>query len=439
MFWAATAVIGIAFFTLKFDSIGQSEDAWGSEAIEIAETATATRAKTRALCYVMLGVVGACAFASKHGPRLKIRGPLLPLVTGFVLWSILSILWSDEPRTSATRCVQMVFCFLGALGIGRQLSTRELCRSLAIVFCVYSSIGLLAELALGSLHPMSAGYRFSGGEHPNTQSQYCALICLTAIALMNDPDWPRRRSFWMLALGGPLLILTASRTAAASMLAAAFVCCFAQWKFQRRMVVVATMGLVASLMLFVSMLGDKSNKGLTELMLMGREESAESLTGRLPLWECLWEFVQIRPMTGFGYGGFWTTRHKEDLWASVTWVAPTAHNAYLDFVLNVGLIGAALLILAMMIGWWTALVQLRRTQDSGCAFILMFLTSCAIGCWSETLIGVPGVFMTFILYAGLFQLGTREAPIPTFHYGDASFKDWNCRESLADRAVANRF
>ena len=92
--------------------------------------------------------------------------------------------------------------------------------------------------------------------------------------------------------------------------------------------------------------------------LIGRDMS---FTGRLPLWEMSLQAARVHPLLGYGYNGFWTddSRAVQYIWAMITWKAPSAHNGYLDIVLQIGLIG---LVVTGSISW-TARALNRSNED----------------------------------------------------------------------------
>jgi exopolysaccharide production protein ExoQ len=72
---------------------------------------------------------------------------------------------------------------------------------------------------------------------------------------------------------------------------------------------------------------------------LGREET---LTGRSEIWAELVPFAMNRPIFGYGVGGFWTTEMRELVYVG------TAHNGYLDVVLNIGFAGLVPLAIFLM-------------------------------------------------------------------------------------------
>lgn len=98
-----------------------------------------------------------------------------------------------------------------------------------------------------------------------------------------------------------------------------------------------------------------------------------TLTGRVPLWRSLFELAQNRPWFGYGYDYFWLSNDSIRLHRTLDWFAWEAHNGYLQQLLNLGLVGIALLIW-LQLSCCTALVK-KAVQHKG-IFILCIAYFC---------------------------------------------------------------
>jgi O-antigen ligase len=69
-----------------------------------------------------------------------------------------------------------------------------------------------------------------------------------------------------------------------------------------------------------------------------------TLTGRTELWSLVLVAIGNHPWLGYGFDSFWKGMHGDSLTIirGVGWLVPTAHNGYLDLLLGVGIVGAAL-------------------------------------------------------------------------------------------------
>ena len=68
-----------------------------------------------------------------------------------------------------------------------------------------------------------------------------------------------------------------------------------------------------------------------------------TFTGRTSLWADILRIAMQHPWGGYGYGGFWVGKPMFDLWTKYIWQPHSAHNGYLDVLLELGLPGLALL------------------------------------------------------------------------------------------------
>jgi exopolysaccharide production protein ExoQ len=95
---------------------------------------------------------------------------------------------------------------------------------------------------------------------------------------------------------------------------------------------VLVVGAVTGLALFVSY------DSISELM--GR---SSSMTGRVPIWHLVLKTIAQRPWLGFGYG-FWDvlSTEKLNIWNTLNWTAPHAHEEFLDVTLQTGIVGLSI-------------------------------------------------------------------------------------------------
>jgi O-antigen ligase len=55
-------------------------------------------------------------------------------------------------------------------------------------------------------------------------------------------------------------------------------------------------------------------------------------------------------VTGFGYGAFWLPEKTEDIGAELNWFPRHAHSAYVEVLVNLGLVGVVICIAAAVTG-----------------------------------------------------------------------------------------
>jgi O-antigen ligase len=82
------------------------------------------------------------------------------------------------------------------------------------------------------------------------------------------------------------------------------------------------------------------------LKFFGRDAT---LTGRTVLWQAVLEQCKNHPWTGYGLGAFWGTGNAFPIYATTSWVPTSAHNGFLECLLELGALGLALLLFLMLL------------------------------------------------------------------------------------------
>jgi O-antigen ligase len=145
-----------------------------------------------------------------------------------------------------------------------------------------------------------------------------------------------------------------------------------------------------------------------------------SLTGRTDIWDSLMRKVADRPWTGYGYGAFWgrigDSAPADWVRKETGWVVPSAHNGWIDLLVQLGWPGAVL-VGTLIAG--TALISVLRATGAGVRegwWALGFLGSFFILSLSESILmehqGLPWVlFMAVVTRAILPSPSAVPAPL----------------------------
>jgi exopolysaccharide production protein ExoQ len=87
----------------------------------------------------------------------------------------------------------------------------------------------------------------------------------------------------------------------------------------------------------------------TELLTsLGRDAT---LTGRVPLWAAVIEECKKHPWIGLHGEGFWATGNAERIYAAVHWSPTSAHNGYIECLLELGVVGLIPLVVLFIIAF----------------------------------------------------------------------------------------
>lgn len=367
--------------------------------IDVQESWSAGGNRLRQVGFLALGSFGVFGLLFGKARQFRLNSVIL-FGLAYVAWAGVSFAWSIDPGTTARRYVVMLCCVSAAFGIGRLLTMQQIILAAFFVFAAYLVLGVGVEFALGAFRPLAADYRFAGTVHPNTQGAYLSLFCIACLTLVFT--LPKYRWVWWsaFAVAFAFLLLTKSRTASAAMLLSAF----AMWvvaSSPRRTVLLslgATWIFSVVLLLFVAS-GFDPLREYSEILLMGREEDATSLTGRIPLWTDLWRYGRQNPLMGYGYAAFWNPRHIYEISTSQEWTISEAHSSYVDGLLQLGLVGVALLVATALSGIVHAAMQYQKSTDISTLFLVAGLVFCLLRGLSESGMGSPMVITMFLAAA----------------------------------------
>jgi O-antigen ligase len=335
-------------------------------AVQQKETTT-----TSVIGYFMIGGMGAWLWLRSEPRRFQWQHWLVLVGAAFVAWNFFSLLWSIEAMQSIRKLAILGLMLTGALGLAKRFEMEDLMWIMILSITGFILAGVFAELVLGTFRPWRQDYRFAGTCHPNDQGLQCALLVIAAGFAEfagRDRPWLRRA---LMALGLCGLALSKSRTTLVAFVAATAVALVLRWRGPQRWMVTAggisVLCLAGILSSFVSVSAIAETENIAA---MGRQQHLSSLTGRLPLWRELWKAADDRLWLGYGMGAFWNGKSVTKYSRMFGWHIPHAHNAYLDLILQMGVIGAAMHVL-WLVG--TALTSLGR-YDRGLRPTDLFVT-----------------------------------------------------------------
>jgi O-antigen ligase len=316
---------------------------------------------------LLLGACGAyLLFRHRRGFRLR-RG-IGTVFACFLTWTALTVFWADDPIVTVRRQIGFAAILSFAAGCNALMDSEALPAFLAIVAVLNLGAGCIHELLRGNIGLLAENGRFGGTVDPNVQGATLALTVILLFWWMRKPG----RARWIAAAALPVLVgftlLTRSRTSLLSAVAA--VVCF--WILflvrssyranpQRS---VAVLILVTLVMITGGLAIRSYNGDLLGKLREDRDEGEVSeLTGRTLIWErCLSE-VESRPLLGFGYGGFWTAERVATVSDDLKWPVAHAHSAYLDQALTLGIPGAFLYVLLLLMSLVVSIRRFWRGQD----------------------------------------------------------------------------
>ena len=289
-----------------------------------------------------------------------------PIAWGLALylaWCFASVLWSHDPGQTVRKLVVLGCWTAGSLGVARALTPRRIVWLGTLLPALYLTIGLLAELALGTFRPWGGDYRFAGTMHPNTQGLTLASMVAGAFVLWRSrrraiangaaKDRSSLRWLWgLIAAGALFTLLTKSRTSAAGLTLCGGLLAALTVAPRWRLAATVAGGTVGGGVLMLSLAtGADPLGGALDAATLGRGEQLSSLTGRHEIWAEVGRFIEKRPLAGWGYDTFWTPDHVAIVSENCGWGLREAHSSYRDVLLSVGRIGLWLLVPTLLWAW----------------------------------------------------------------------------------------
>ena len=372
---AVVAVVEINAFVNMLQS-GGSQDALD----ELGESSPlALLAK---LCF---GVYGVAWLFAKHRNLPNINGIFGLLLAAFFTCIFASVLWADNPSFVLKRVLVFAMMLAAAYAVADRFSLRNFMELGFWCALLSLGVGLIAELLLQKFTPFAAEYRFGGTIHPNNQGWNCSALCLSAICLAPEAVRFRRFLYVVAAVAFLFLLLTGSRTALGSTGAALLTLVAIRTSPTRLLAI----GLTTVTVLLLALLFVDESK-ITRTFLYDRQieeeegGSAATLTGRTHLWEEFGAEAAKRPLLGYGYGAFWTPARIAEIADAEGWTITHPHSSYLDIMLDLGLVGAALFVAVNILGIYGYIRRYREDGALGHAWAAALLDALAVNMLLES-------------------------------------------------------
>lgn len=300
---------------------------------------------------VPLALVGGVFIAVKPLQALRLLSEHWALLL-LILWAGLSTFWSADPATTVLRTIAIIMAFFAAIGLCIHFDARALARMTTIAVLIGMGLSLLLFVAGDPLAQTEIGLR-GAFTHKNSLGQVTSIGIVLGAGLALRPG-DRLLGFAALAAGLACLVLARSATAVAASAAGLALLPAIVLLGARRLPRFTKPALIVGGVLGALVLGMSYT---LVLELLGRDAS---LTNRDLIWDFTLDNWSRRPLTGFGFRAFWTAPYNIGLVHAYFYDAyDQSHNAFLQILLDLGLVGLGLFVL------WLLLVFLRAPGAMG--------------------------------------------------------------------------
>ncbi len=349
-----------------------------------------------------LSVAGILVLARRRFDWSSVRRHKWLLV--LLAYLCVSTLWSDIPFVALKRWVREAIVVIVALVTISEANPLQALASIlrrsAYVLIPYSLVLIKYYPALGRQYGRYSGIQMWTGVA--TQKNELGRLCMISIFFLlwalycgwgKRPSVGARHQRWA-DFAIILVALFVFNGANSSTSLATFfvgVATFLSLRLLRKLkIMVPQAGLVALIIFLIGFAGSAPFLGGSNLATfsssLGRDET---LTGRTEVWAAVVPVVKTQLLLGAGCGSFWTDARRD------LYDIPTAHNGYLDILLELGAVGLALYVLWLLScarQFRLALAQDYDWASLGICFLLMTLvynaTESALNTLSEHMTAV---------------------------------------------------
>jgi O-antigen ligase len=341
----------------------------------------------------------------------------------FFSYAALSMFWSDYPFVTFKHWIKGIGDVMMVMIVVSELSVHDaisrLFTRLGFVLVPLSLLFIRYLPQLGRVLNMSWTMEPVGvATQKNGLGELCAIVGLALIwrfrNAYNDRESPTRRQR-LLALGAVLamvvwlLWICNSMTSICSIsMASAVMLLSTRPAFRRRP---ASVHLLAGGVITCTVYALFFQSSGSLIQDLGRNPT---LTGRTVAWPILLSFVKNQ-FIGVGYESFWLGSRLEKVWAEPIFAGfqiNEAHSGYVEILLTLGWIGAALLGILIATGYWNVVRGYRRDPDI-CSLRLAFLLAAVITGFTEAAFRMMGPAWIVLLLA----IATPANAAPKFRLG----------------------
>jgi exopolysaccharide production protein ExoQ len=352
---------------------------------------------TMANSFVLVGVI---VLVTCNRAAVWRVAPALSLIFLLVLLAFASTIWSDYPDITIRKAGALLTTTTWAWYVAARFDLKEIIRLIS------NTIGIMAIASLfvgifapdlgqaGQLDPEGWRGIFS---QKNNLGDIMAIGLLTYFYLIVSSRFRlldfgfRLAGLVMCAL---LLILSQSRTSWVIGLIGVPITLVLQL-VKGRAGIGAAVSWIAIMLLLPAMAFVE--QGISAIApLLGR---SANLTGRTELWAAVLTCVRDHPLLGYGLGAFWVedSRNVLYVWSTIHWHPPTAHNGWLDLLLELGWLGAALLTIQVGMIFIRGMRAVLKNSFPDSPYLLLMLSVALIHNLSESELLRPQSIMWILI------------------------------------------
>jgi O-antigen ligase len=413
--WVVFLVLTAAFFVAFLDPLTKRVVSIENDyqlSVETQQQLSADGSTRRQVGLLLAGGFGALLLAYVDRRHFRMNGMLAYAIVFLMVWMAVSVSWSDQPALTIRRVIVMAMLFVAAVAVALRLEPREILLFILFSTTCYLLFGIGVEFVFGTFRPWVEKYRFSGSMHPNNQGMNCSLMLVSGVVASFTEKRFRSLYLGLVILSVAALLMTKSRTSLVSLAIPFAAYMFLVYRGSRHFTYVCFIFLtMATFVVLVA--GDTLADAAMSGVLLGRSDQdisgLLSLTGRLPLWQNLLEYVAERPIQGYGYGSFFTVERLGDISARQGWAISQCHSVFLEILVGLGIVGVGAYIIIQFLSIVRSIRYFAITRDARFAYFSTLLLMGVVGGLAESTLLVPKM-PTFVQFVVLAYLAFRTPP-----------------------------
>lgn len=255
----------------------------------------------------------------------------------FLIWCVISFLWSDYSFLSIKRSFQLVVMFIVILNSLLFCDFKKLLKSLKIIIVAYLIVTYVSGIFIPGAIDSSFGTWRGLESHKNGLGQMANILFLFSLLFYdkNHKQSTKIINYFISIFSIILVLLSGSSTAVMGFVVVVFLSIiFSFEKVFLSLRLGRTIFVLLILFIICSAIIVSFSKDLLAFI-PGLFDKDLTLTGRTDIWAYVWDEIQKKPLLGYGYSTYWvkgTSRIE-------TFQIIQSHNSYLEITLQVGILG----------------------------------------------------------------------------------------------------
>jgi exopolysaccharide production protein ExoQ len=362
--WGHASTWGLLLLLLYFALAGVSPFVNEPTATRAVQTSSAGAALVDRL--IKLLIIAACMmFVLQRHRSVRRMSMQMKLITSFPVLALLLFPMSQQPSRTISSGALLLAGVLLLYYIMCRYSLDQVLELLLVLGTVTIVASIMFALALPQYGLDQMGEHSEAWKGIFSAKNYLgnmALFFLT-VAVSFRGRTPFLRSLRLSQIMFCLIAIAFSRAATAWLLTAVYIVLLTVMKalhgFRKKDYFVVCLVL---LVLFSAVVGTIVIWPEFLVTMLGKDLT---LTGRTGIWDAVTDSIAKRPLFGYGYQAFWLGLEGESyrVILAVSWVLAQAQNGFLDVMLEMGMLGLAIVLLVFGFAFRDAVVCLFRARE----------------------------------------------------------------------------